>query len=840
MPRYVPGSGNANAKLILIGEAPGKSEDEEGKPFVGPSGEFLWEVLSELGMSREDVWTTNVYKYRPPNNDIKRIGEVCNKEQQLENLWKEINSVNPNVIFCMGNTAFHAVRGHSGIMKWRGSILATRYGDRKLVGSIHPANIVRSTVMEAGSDYKSYPYIWKMIFTHDLQRAIKESLTSSLDLEPRYVKICRDSMELYRYVQQNKNRVRMSTDIESINCIPVCVSLCFDRHESLVVPLFNRLGPLNFGGIPASDQSFIWQTLDKLLKEKDIVGQNFKYDQDKMQMLGFSFRRGRPIVSDTLLKTHTIIPELPSKRMEMLQSLWTRLPYHKDEGKEYNPKKDKIDKLFHYCGLDAISTKETDEEQDNDLTEMSDELHLDMHKFYYDYVMKLHEVYLDMENIGFRLDTDAQLYLKIKYQSQHDMIQMRLSAAIPDFKTLGKKCHNDHLVNVASPQQMSALLYGYLGLPKRTKYGKVKADEDTIVGLLNNVIKDDRRRNICTDIIEDRRTRKTLGTYVLAKPDHDGRIRGSYRITGTETARSSTAILKPPLRLSKSGHAFQTLTKHGTVGADIRTMYICDPGFVFVQIDLSQAEPRIVANLSRDDKLLQAFESGKVDIHRRTAALVLDMTPELDLGEEYNEAADTIGKDSPERFLGKKCRNGGNYDMGKGELALNIATDAKRFRIDVSVSEWRAGKMLESFHRESPNIRNIFHREIQEAINSSRILVNPFGRARQFFERLDKKTYGEGYAHIPQSCVADKVKTSILKSKAEMPDFHKMLMGEAHDALLFRFPINEWEDRARLVKLNLEEPIDFSVCTLKRLPLRIPADVEVSFTNYKDLERVKI
>lgn len=104
----------------------------------------------------------------------------------------------------------------------------------------------------------------------------------------------------------------------------------------------------------------------------------------------------------------------------------------------------------------------------------------------------------------------------------------------------------------------------------------------------------------------------------------------------------------------------------------------------------------------------------------------------------------------------------------------------------------------------------------------------------------EKETYGEGYAEIPQSTVADHMKTSILILRQEMPDFHKMLMGEAHDSILMRYPINEWEDRARLTKKILERPIDFSGCTLKRGPLRIPADVEVSYTNYKELKKVKL
>lgn len=839
MSNFVPGSGNANAKLMVIAEAPGQTEDEYGKTLIGPSGELTWEIFNELGMSREEVWATNVYKFRPPYNNIKRIREVCNPEEQVEKLWLEIKAVNPNCILALGNTAFHVLRGHPGIMKWRGSILTTRHGDRKLVGTIHPANIVRTK--DDGSDYKVYPYIWKQIFKSDVERAIQESKSPELNLPPRYVKIIRDSMELSRVIDRNKNRIKMSSDIESVNCVPVCMGIAFDKHESYVVPLFNSLGPLNIGGIPRSDQSFLWQQLDRLLKEKNIIGQNYKYDQEKMEMIGFTYKHGLPVYSDTLIKVHTINPELPIKKMEMLQSLWTKLPYHKDEGKQFNPKKDKIDRLFHYCGLDAISTFETDESMETDLTDMSDEYHVDMVSFYYDYMMQLHEIYLDMERVGFNLDMTAREILRIKYLTQHDFIQARFDVNLPDFQIGGKKCHDGHKVNVAGHDQIKALIYGHLNIPNRTKFGKIQANEDTIVQLLNNVVKDERKRNVLTDIIEDRRVRKTLGTYVLSKPDYDGRIRGTYRIVGTETARSSTAILKPPIRPTKSGHAFQTLTKHGEVGADIRTMYVVDEGFVFVQLDLSQAEPRIVAVLSEDWELHEAFKTGKVDIHRRTAALVLDMVPNLDLSENYNEVADAIGKDSGERFLGKKSRNGGNYDMGKGELATNIATDSKRFGINVSVSEWRAGKMLENFHRCSPKIRSVFHRDIQHAINETRVLINPYGRIRTFYERLDKKTYGEGYATIPQSTVADHTKHSLILIKREMADFRRLLMGESHDALLFRFPITEYKDRARAVKKIMERPISFRSCTLSRdVDLIIPADVEVGFKNYKELEKVKL
>lgn len=846
MNKYIPGSGNPQAKLMIIGEAPGATEEQTGIPFTGPSGEVLFDILGEHGIQRSEVWVSNTYKYRPPSNNIKRVGEVCNVEESKQQLWNEIRAINPNCILCLGGTAFSEVRGHGGILKWRGSILPTRFGDKKLVGTIHPANLVRSSNDEFGTDYKVYPYIWREIFSSDVERAVEESKYPERNLEQKYVKICRSSVELGNFLERNKHNKRMSADVESINCVPVCISIAFNRFESLVIPLLNKMGDFTFGEIPNSDQCYIWKAVDELLKEKDIIGQNFKYDQDKLQMMGFSFKRFNPIYSDTLLKAHTLIPELPSKKMEMLQSLWTKMPYHKDEGKEFNLKKDSIDRLFHYGGLDALSTFETDENMEKDLIQASDFYQTNMVDFYHNYVMKLHEIYLDMENVGFNFDSNARAALRVKYANWHDSIQMRFDDLLPDFELKGKKCCPNHRVNVASPKQMKYLVYEHLGIPKRTRFGETKLDEDTIVAMLNNTVKDDTKRSILTDILEDRRVRKTIGTYITAKPDYDGRIRGSYRITGTETGRSSTAILKQPLRPNKSGHAFQTLTKHGDLGSDIRTVYIPDPGFVFIQADLSQAEPRIVAILSNDEILSAAFRSGKVDIHRRTAALVLDMMSELDLSEEFNPIADGLSKEGAERFLGKTCRNGGNYDMGKRELAKNIATEAKRQGKDITVSEWKAGKMLEAFHRASPSIREVFHQEIRDVVyhpdqRKRRVLINPYGRVRKFYERDGKDLHGEMYAHIPQSTVADHVKNSIILLKeGEMKDLPSMLLGEAHDALVFQFPVGEYRDRALLLKSVMEREIDFSQCSLKRGRLSIPVSIEIGERNYMDLEPLKL
>src|SRR5206468_11465187 len=102
-----------------------------------------------------------------------------------------------------------------------------------------------------------------------------------------------------------------------------------------------------------------------------------------------------------------------------------------------------------------------------------------------------------------------------------------------------------------------------------------------------------------------------------------------FKINGTETGRSSTGILKKPLRPTKMGLAFHTIPAHGRLGKDIRSMLIPDPGKIFIKADYSQAEARIVAVLSEDWELLEAFD--KVDIHRRTAALFFGLSKTLDL-----------------------------------------------------------------------------------------------------------------------------------------------------------------------------------------------------------------
>ncbi len=95
----VPGDGNPHADVVFIGEAPGKSEDEQGRPFVGAAGKFLAEMLASIGMKREDVYITNIVKYRPPGN---RDPEPKEKEDCKEWMEEELRAIEPKLIVFLG------------------------------------------------------------------------------------------------------------------------------------------------------------------------------------------------------------------------------------------------------------------------------------------------------------------------------------------------------------------------------------------------------------------------------------------------------------------------------------------------------------------------------------------------------------------------------------------------------------------------------------------------------------------------------------------------------------------------------------------------------------------
>jgi len=142
----VVGEGDPNAKIMFIGEAPGYNEDRQGRPFVGAAGKVFDEMISSIGLRREDVYITNIVKCRPPNNRNPLAEEI---KQCTPYLDRQIEIINPNVICTLGNFATSYILKKYGfkpltISKIHGKIFEVRTltGEIKIIPLFHPAALM--------------------------------------------------------------------------------------------------------------------------------------------------------------------------------------------------------------------------------------------------------------------------------------------------------------------------------------------------------------------------------------------------------------------------------------------------------------------------------------------------------------------------------------------------------------------------------------------------------------------------------------------------------------------------------------------------------------------------
>ncbi|HEV8405039.1 MAG TPA: uracil-DNA glycosylase [Nitrososphaera sp.] len=147
----VPGEGQLSAKIMFIGEAPGRSEDEKGRPFVGTAGKILDNLLEKAGIERSQVFITNVVKCRPPNNRMPEEDEVAACRPYLD---REIALIKPKVICILGRTAYSSLLGGGSITANRGKIV--KKGGQKYFLTFHPAAAIynKSLLSKLEADLK--------------------------------------------------------------------------------------------------------------------------------------------------------------------------------------------------------------------------------------------------------------------------------------------------------------------------------------------------------------------------------------------------------------------------------------------------------------------------------------------------------------------------------------------------------------------------------------------------------------------------------------------------------------------------------------------------------------
>lgn len=172
--RAVPGEGPVHAEIMLIGEAPGFNEDQQGRPFVGAAGKLLEELLAEIGLTRDDVWIGNVVKCRPPQNRDPRPEEIAACAGYLE---RQIALLQPKLIGTLGRYSMEKFFPGARITKVHGQ--AKRDGARVLIPLFHPAYVLRnlSALPDAKRDMQKIPRLLARLEQVLAEEAAAQALT---------------------------------------------------------------------------------------------------------------------------------------------------------------------------------------------------------------------------------------------------------------------------------------------------------------------------------------------------------------------------------------------------------------------------------------------------------------------------------------------------------------------------------------------------------------------------------------------------------------------------------------------------------------------------------------
>ena len=556
-------------------------------------------------------------------------------------------------------------------------------------------------------------------------------------------------------IQMLHSQQYVAFDIETAQGQISCIGFGWSKQDSICIPIF-------YGGNSwwtERQEEAIVLAIRKLFLNPHVkfIAQNAQFD-----MIYLADKWGVEVANlwmDTMVGFHCVYPEL-RKGLDFLCSIYTNRPYYKSMFKGGGP-----ENLWKYNCLDTVVTWECAMTIRKELEEFG------TLRFYEENSHKLIGPLIKMQRRGVRIDLVKRSRIDENLTRDIESMQDKLN------KTVG------HELNPNSPKQMKDFLYGEMKFPikRNRKTGNLTANEHAIEELAKKF------DNPVFDLILDiRKARKLLSTYIRAPLDGDGRIRCSYVITGTETGRLSSRE-----SVYGSGTNLQNIPR----GEIVRSIFVPDDGKVFINADLSQAEARVVAYLARDGRLQSVFEQGG-DIHKRNASMVF----------KKNIHEVTKG----ERQLAKTLVHAANYGIG-----------ARTFAGHIGASEQKARGLLNQYYALYPGIKR-WHLEVEGSLRKSRVLRTPIGRARMFFARWGPDLIREAIAYVPQSTVSDILNLGIIRASEHMPIGWELVM-QVHDSVLMQVPIDtEPMHIHKFIKHYFENSIE-----INRQMCKIPIDIKI-------------
>lgn len=533
--------GPRNAKIAIVGEAPGAEEMKERKPFVGSSGRELDRMLADAGINPADCYFTNVTLIRPPDNDIeawvqktpkfKKPGKSVKKPTpphwvehrgwwvephvaiDAKALVQDIKEINPNVVIALGNTPFWAlcddgIKGKVGT--WRGSELQSRVLDGiKVFPAFHPAFILRN-------------WSARRITVQDFRRALhssryKEATNPGWDftIAPTYDQAAAWLCGLLAKLEEGPTP--FTCDIEGAQSKTICVGIATSAKRAICIPFLYKD---RFYFSPEKHH-IIAHLLQRCLRHRNarVINQNIGFDT---QFLVKDFLAYPRIYWDTMIAQNILFPGTPMNLAYQASMYCSQYRYWKDDSEEFWKVKriKNWEQIWFYNCEDVARTFEVYERQKESLA-----------------ARNLTSQFEFLQNRIFRLIRKAMFRgVRVDIARKQRMLA-ELQVVIGHAQNRVNKLATRHL-NIESPKQLQDLFYKELKLaPVLNEEGNPTTDADALVEL---AAREPLVRALCQEI----NLVRSYGTAVSvceAKTDEDFRWRCSYSLGLVETYRLSSS-----------------------------------------------------------------------------------------------------------------------------------------------------------------------------------------------------------------------------------------------------------------------------------------------------------
>lgn len=488
-------------------------------------------MLSEAGIKDSDCRFTNVFPWRPPNNDVgwyifsskkaaAESGDAVYYKSEwvrscvpyaVEELEREIRDCRPNLVIGVGNTPLWALTGNSGVTKWRGSLLWLDHLKVKFLTTYHPAYVQR---------------MWsaRWIMVNDLKRGARESATDEYTRPKYHFQLAPTFQQAVDQLRELEHCRRVAVDVETRNREIACVGFAWTPRDAICIPFISALSPLGYYSL--EEEVELYQAIGRVFRAVECVGHFFMYDMQYFaKQLGCVPKR----IQDTMTMHHCCFPGTP-KSLAFVASIYNEnYVYWKEDDKEWVEKRDESLHWTYNC-MDGVNTLEASTHLDHVI---------DVFGLREQYTFLVREMWFALRMMLRGLRVDAKQKAKLAIELMERMIQTQeFIEYVIGYKPQTKSKDANWL---NSPQQVAKLFYEVLQLPKQhdPKTRSVTTNEPAVEFLLHTC--EPLYRPILRAIIEWRSLKVYKSTFADAAVSPDGFMRSTLDVCGTKTFRFASS-----------------------------------------------------------------------------------------------------------------------------------------------------------------------------------------------------------------------------------------------------------------------------------------------------------